>query len=77
MSEDGGPDISLWTGMGVPGAGLWNQNEKYWWHHHTDADTMDVEDPATLDLCTALWASVSYVIADLSFDIPKQLKTHV
>lgn len=59
--------------MGLPGASLLNQNEKYFWFHHTNADTMDIEDPDVLDKCTALWATVAYVMADLSITIPKNL----
>jgi carboxypeptidase Q len=28
---DGGPDISMWTNRGFPGASLLNKNEKYFW----------------------------------------------
>lgn len=68
-----GPDISYFTELGVPGGSLLNKNENYYTFHHSEGDTMDLEDPKALDLATALWASVSYVIADLSEDIPKKL----
>ncbi|XP_059489036.1 carboxypeptidase Q-like isoform X2 [Neocloeon triangulifer] len=70
--QDGGPDIKLWTSKGVPGASLINSNERYFWFHHSAGDMMTVEDPRALDLCTALWAVASYVVADLSFTIPRQ-----
>ncbi|KAF5270400.1 hypothetical protein FQR65_LT05588 [Abscondita terminalis] len=66
-----GPDISKWLSEGVPGGSLFNDADRYYWYHHSDADTMDVEQPDALDQATALWATVSYIIADLSFDIPK------
>ncbi|GAB0091633.1 Carboxypeptidase Q [Sergentomyia squamirostris] len=72
---DGGPDISVWTDRGFPGASLLNKNEKYFWYHHSAADRMEVEDPDDLDKCTAVFAVVSYVIADLSVDIPKEIKS--
>uniref|UniRef100_A0A1B0CNJ5 Carboxypeptidase Q n=1 Tax=Lutzomyia longipalpis TaxID=7200 RepID=A0A1B0CNJ5_LUTLO len=71
---DGGPDISVWTDRGFPGASLLNKNEKYFWFHHSNADTMLVEDPDALDKCTAIFAAMSYVIADLSIEIPKNIK---
>ena len=65
-----GPDIQQLLKMGVPGASLQNQNEKYFWYHHTNADTMLVEDSSSLDAGTALFAAVAYVLADLSIDLP-------
>ncbi|XP_012260575.2 carboxypeptidase Q-like [Athalia rosae] len=65
-----GPDIEGWVDMGVPGASLWNANSKYFWYHHSNGDTMAVEDPHALDLGTALFAAVSYIMGDLSIDLP-------
>lgn len=67
-----GSDITIWTSNGFPGASLLNQNERYFWYHHSGADTLDVEDKDTLDKATALWASVAYVLADLSVDFPRK-----
>lgn len=69
--QDGGPDIKLWTSKGVPGASLINSNERYFWFHHSAGDMMSVEDPRALDLCTALWAVSSFIVADLSFAMPR------
>ncbi|XP_011698956.1 PREDICTED: carboxypeptidase Q-like isoform X2 [Wasmannia auropunctata] len=65
------PDISFWVKAGVPGAGILNQNEKYFHYHHTHADTMLIEDPKALDMNTALFAAVAYVLADISVDLPR------
>ncbi|XP_066582585.1 carboxypeptidase Q-like [Prorops nasuta] len=64
------PDAGIWIDSGVPGASLWNDNSKYFWYHHTEADTMLVEDPEALDKNTALFATVAYVLADISVDLP-------
>lgn len=64
------PDISFWIQAGVPGGGLWNQNEKYFYYHHSNADTMLIENTETLDMNTALFAAVAYVFADISVDLP-------
>ncbi|KAK2588607.1 hypothetical protein KPH14_006376 [Odynerus spinipes] len=66
-----GPDIEYWIQNGVPGGSLWNKNDKYFYYHHTNADTMLLEDPDALDMGTALFAAVSYVLADLSIDLPR------
>lgn len=75
-SNSVGSDIQVLTDLGIPGASNLNQNEKYFWYHHTEADTLDVENPEDLDLNTALWAAVSYIIADLSVDFPRNSTTN-
>ena len=70
-SPNQGPDIAIWINEGVPGASLWNQDDKYFYYHHSNADTMLVEDPNALDRGTALFAALSYVLADLSIDLPR------
>jgi carboxypeptidase Q len=65
-----GPDIDTWLNAGVPGASLWTANQKYFWYHHSKADTIDVENPEDLDKGTALFASIAYVLADISIDLP-------
>lgn len=67
-----GSDISSWTESLIPGGSLLNANDKYFWFHHTQADTMDVLDPDDLDKATAVWAVVSYIIADLSEEFPRE-----
>ncbi|XP_031626314.1 carboxypeptidase Q-like [Contarinia nasturtii] len=69
-----GPDISLWVNRGFPGASLFNKNEKYFYYHHSVGDSMLVENPDDLDKNTALFAAAAYVIADLSVDMPKDIK---
>ncbi|XP_065280112.2 carboxypeptidase Q-like [Dermacentor albipictus] len=64
------PDLSSWMKAGVPGASLSTANEKYFYFHHTEADTMSVLDRHELDLCTALWTAASYIFADLSVRLP-------
>ncbi|XP_076481046.1 carboxypeptidase Q-like isoform X2 [Bombus vancouverensis nearcticus] len=66
-----GPDIASWVDAGVPGGSLWTQDEQYFYYHHTNADTMLVEDPEALDKGTALFAALSYVLAELSVDLPR------
>ncbi|CAH0717361.1 unnamed protein product, partial [Brenthis ino] len=73
LVEDDSPgsDITVITNKGVPGASLHNANERYFWFHHTEGDTMNVESPEELDLCAAFWTAVAYIIADISVDIPR------
>lgn len=67
--SDVGSDIGVFIRQGVPGLSLNNDNEKYFWYHHSEGDTMTVENADELDLCTAVWAVASYVIADLTHSL--------
>ena len=71
LSDDVGSDIAVWSNTGVPRASLLNKNEKYFWFHHSNGDTMTVENSDDLDKCLALWAAVSYVVADLSVNLSR------
>lgn len=66
------PDLRQWIKAGFPVASLTTHNGKYFYFHHTDGDTMTVHDPKVLDLCTALWAGVAYVLADLHDSLPRR-----
>lgn len=74
MTESGSPgsDIVLFVQKGVPGASLLNKNEKYYWFHHSEGDTMNVQNMNDVIDCAAFWAAVTYVIADLSIEIPRE-----
>lgn len=48
-----------------PGASLHVADSRYFWFHHSEGDTMAVQDPKDMNLCSALWAVVAYVVADL------------
>nr|XP_021191973.2 carboxypeptidase Q [Helicoverpa armigera] len=66
-----GSDIVIFVHQGVPGASLLNENERYFWYHHSEGDTMNVQTMKDVVDCAAFWAAFSYVIADLSVDIPR------
>ncbi|KAL0883700.1 hypothetical protein ABMA27_015820 [Loxostege sticticalis] len=69
--ESPGSDITVIIKKGVPGASLYNDNDKYFWFHHTEGDTMNVENEHELDLGAAFWTAAAYVIADITKDIPR------
>ncbi|RXM28457.1 Carboxypeptidase Q [Acipenser ruthenus] len=76
LSEHGeGTDIDFWMQGGVPGASLHDDASKYFWFHHTEADTVSVQDPVQMNLCSAVWAVVSYVVADLEEMLPRNKRT--
>jgi carboxypeptidase Q len=67
----GGADIGPIMREGVPGMGLRVEGEKYFWYHHTDADTIDKLDPRELAECVAAMAVMAYVVADLPEALPR------
>jgi len=67
----GGADIGPIMALGVPGAGLNVDGTKYFWYHHTDADTIDKLDAHEFNLCVAAMAILAYVIADLPEPLPR------
>jgi carboxypeptidase Q len=67
----GGADIGPIMALGVPGMGLQVEGERYFWYHHTDADTIDKLDPREMALCTAAMAVMAWVIAELPEPLPR------
>jgi carboxypeptidase Q len=61
----GAADIGPLTRAGVPGAGLEVDGTRYFWFHHTDADTPDKLDPQDVARCVATFAVWAYVLADM------------
>ena len=67
----GGADIGPIMNEGVPGMGLQVDGTRYFWYHHTDADTMEVIDPDELARCVAAMAVMAYVVADMPDRLPR------
>ncbi len=67
----GGADIGPLMEQGMPGMGLDVESEKYFWYHHTDADTLDKLDPDEMARCVAAMAVMAYVVADLPEPLPR------
>jgi carboxypeptidase Q len=58
----------------VPGLGLNVDGSRYFWYHHTDADTVDKLDPHDVALCVATMAVMAYVLADMPERLPRESK---
>jgi len=56
---------------GVPVAALRTSAGKYFWFHHTDADTPERVDPKSLARCSAALAVLVYTVADLDERLPR------
>ena len=67
----GGADIGPIMALGVPGLGLNVDGTKYFWYHHTEADTIDKLDPHEMALCVATMAVMAFVVADMPELLPR------
>jgi carboxypeptidase Q len=67
----GGADIGPIMQLGVPGMGLNVQGDRYFWFHHSEADTVDKLDPHDVNLSAAAMAIMAYIIADLPDPLPR------
>ncbi|XP_012617435.2 carboxypeptidase Q [Microcebus murinus] len=71
LSHGQGEDINVWIQAGVPGASLIDNLYKYFFFHHSHGDTMTVMDPKQMNVAAAVWAVVSYVVADMEEMLPR------
>ena len=51
--------------------GLQVDGSRYFWYHHTHADTIDKLDPREVGLSVAAMAVIAYVVADLPERLPR------
>ena len=70
-ASGGGADIAPLMATGVPGMGLNVDGTRYFWFHHTDADTPDKLDRAEVQRCVAAMAVMAYIAADLDQGLPR------
>jgi len=67
----GGVDIGPIMQLGVPGMGLRVDGTRYFWYHHSAADTIDKLDPHEVALSVATLAVMAYVVADMPERLPR------
>lgn len=69
----GGPqaDISPLYALGVPVATIDTDPSRYFWYHHSDADTIDKLDPADLAKNVAIFAVIANVVANMEATLPR------
>jgi carboxypeptidase Q len=60
----GGADTMPLQAEGVPTMELQTEGEKYFWYHHTAADTVDKLDRQDFNRCVASLAVMAYIVAD-------------
>ena len=67
----GGADIGPIMREGVPGMGLNVDGSRYFWYHHTPADTYDKVEKDEFNRCVATMALMAYVVADMEERLPR------
>ena len=67
----GGADIGPIMREGVPGMGLKVDGSRYFWYHHTNADTFDKVDKDEFNRCVATMAVMAYVVAEMDMKLPR------
>jgi carboxypeptidase Q len=70
ISGGAGSDVEQLAPAGVPVMELKVEGSKYFWFHHTAADTVDKVNPKELGQCVAAMAVMAYVVADRPEDLP-------
>ena len=73
VKGDGEADIGPMLAAGVPGAGLYVDDTRYFWYHHTNADTPDKLDARDVARCVATMAVYAYVLAEMPDRIPGRM----
>lgn len=67
----GGADIGPIMQRGVPGMGHQVDGTRYFWYHHSEADTVDKLDPREVAMNVAAMAVMAYVVADMPERLPR------
>jgi carboxypeptidase Q len=68
---NGGMDVMELIQGGVPVMDLVVDRTRYFWYHHSEADTVDKLDPKDLASCIGALAVMAYTIADLPEPLPR------
>ena len=71
ITGGGGSDVEQLAPAGVPVMQLTVEGSKYFWFHHTTADTPDKVNPKELSQCAAAMAVMAYVVADMPESLPR------
>jgi carboxypeptidase Q len=68
-----GPEADVWplNALGVPTIAINTDATRYFWYHHTEADTIDKLDPRDMQLCAGIMAVVASTFASTDVVLPR------
>jgi len=68
-----GPEADVWplNSLGIPTVAINTDPTRYFWYHHTEADTIDKLDPHEMGLCVAIMAVVANTVANMNGAVPR------
>jgi carboxypeptidase Q len=75
-SQGSEADVGVLERDHVPTMALLDDASKYFWYHHTDADTMDKLNPRELGACAAAVAVMAWQAADAPVALPRAENTN-
>ena len=64
-------DVAALNDEGIPVMSLNVDPSKYFWYHHTDADTFDKVDYHEFNKCVAAMTIMAFIVADLDEPLPR------
>jgi carboxypeptidase Q len=71
LNQGSEADVGVLEGDHVPTMALVDDETKYFWYHHTEADTMDKLNPRELSACAAAMAVMAWQVADAPVALPR------
>jgi carboxypeptidase Q len=72
VSKGSDADVGIMRRDNVPTLALLDDETKYFWYHHTEADTMDKLNPRELSACAAAMAVMAWQVADAPVALPRE-----
>ena len=68
-----GPEADVWplNEKGIPALSVATDPSRYFWYHHSEADTIDKLDPREMGLCVAAMAVAINTVANLTERVPR------
>jgi carboxypeptidase Q len=71
--EADGPEADVWplNTLGVPTIAINTDPTRYFWYHHTEADTIDKLDPRDMQMCAAIMAVVAATFGSTDVGLPR------